>query len=205
MKNFLQSGPETGSVVSHVSAEWHRTCETTEPVSGPDRKKVFIFLPFLGDNHSVVVRRKLRKSTRNTYPAADPCIVFTTRAIHVRSLKDSLSPVDKSHVIYEFQCNCDNSYVGRTERRLSVRVNEHLPQWLYRSSSNSRPSSSAITRHVATCSDFNYHAPPSSYFKVLAQSHHVFHLRVLEALFIIHLKPPLCVQKDFIYTVRLCW
>ena len=32
--------------------------------------------------------------------------------------------------VYKFNCSCGISYIGRTTRRLSKRIKEHLPSWL---------------------------------------------------------------------------
>ena len=33
----------------------------------------------------------------------------------------------KSSVIYEFTCQCDSGYVGRTTQRLGDRIKQHVP------------------------------------------------------------------------------
>ena len=99
--------------------------------------------------------------------------------------------------------------MGRTERILSERIKEHLPRWTFRDDSEIKCSnakiSSSILRHVVHCQQFNRSADPADYFTILANSNSVFILRILEALFILELKPPLCIQKDLVYTTKLIW
>lgn len=172
--------------------------------NGPECKPVYIRLPFPGDPAADRLHRMLRNRTKAAYPAADPRIIFETQAIGVRSLKDSVPLGRRSHIIYEFKCKCSSTYVGRTERCLSSRVSEHLPCWVFTQKKRGHLSS-AITRHVVSCSIFDRNAPPLSYFSILTQCSFSFKLRILEALFIIDRKPPLCVQKDFVYGTKLRW
>jgi len=174
------------------------------PSIGPKCKEVYIRLPFPGDSAATRLQRVLRTRTKSAYPAADPRIIFETKAIYVRPLKDSIPLGRRSHLIYQFECKCSSTYVGRTERRLSVRVAEHLPGWVFTQKKRGQLSS-AITRHVVSCSFFDRSASPLSYFSVLARSPFTFKLKILEALFILERKPPLCVQKDFVYVTKLRW
>ena len=43
-------------------------------------------------------------------------------------LKDPVSHLDKSCIIYKFNCFCEKSYIGQTSRHLKTRVNEHIPK-----------------------------------------------------------------------------
>jgi hypothetical protein len=65
----------------------------------------------------------------------------------------------KSNVIYQFQCDCGSSYVGKTERNLSTRVKEHIPRWLVFNVNvlpKARKLSSSITKHLLSCSSPRY-------------------------------------------------
>ena len=174
--------------------------------AGPAGKKIVIALPFLGDGAANHLRNKIVSSTKAAYPAAEPRVIFRSQAIRIRSPKDSVAASRRSHVIYKFECGCGSTYVGRTERQLGVRISEHLPRWLrQRANRTSRTCQSAITRHAVQCNLFNPTADPCNYFRILTSSPCKFTLRILEALFISRHKPPLCKQKDFVYTVQLQW
>ena len=99
-------------------------------VFGPDKKQVFLFLPFCGDTFSARIRDRIRSATALAYPAAALRLVCGTRRVPIRSLKDRSPPLSASNLIYEFKCSCGSRYLGRTERRLLVRIGEHLPKWL---------------------------------------------------------------------------
>ncbi|MEL7308586.1 MAG: reverse transcriptase domain-containing protein [Pseudomonadota bacterium] len=174
----------------------------TKPATiGPSCKDVFVRIPFVGDTLCSAIRKRVYESAKNAFPASNPRFLYSTMRIPVRSLKDPVAPLSKSHVIYKFLCDCGHSYIGRTERHLTTRIKEHLPRWIHTSK---KTSTSSVCKHVIDCDDFTgQHF--SSYFSVLANSSRSFNLRILEALFIYRRKPSLCVQKDFVYSLCLPW
>ena len=168
------------------------------PVFGPEPKPVFIKIPYLGESFSKVVLRRI-SNVRHVLPCVKPVVLFSTCRVPVRSVKDFVPQLDQSHLIYQFTCDCGYSYVGRTERTLRERTKEHLPRWL--ATSDRRPRSSAppasnITRHVMSCTHYRPRSD-SSNFTVLFRSSVSSHLRVLEALSILQLKPPLSLKQRF--------
>ena len=169
---------------------------------GPRCKDVYLRIPFAGDTLSSTICKRIRESTKQAFPASCPRFVFATRRIPIRPLKDPVPPLSKSRAIYKFLCDCGSSYIGRTERCVKTRIKEHLPRWIQTSAKKSTTSS--ICKHVIDCDSFIGH-DFTSYFSILSTSQFSFSLRVLEALFIQRHKPPLCVQKDFVYTLRLPW
>ena len=176
---------------------------------GPEKKVSYLFLPFCGDPFTTELQRRIRKATALAFPAAEPRIVWTTSRIPVRPLKDSSPFLDASNVIYEFTCGCGSSYLGRTERRLSKRISEHFPKWLLEGQKtgprSTRPPSSAIARHALQCARFDRTRPPGDFFSIRARSRHPRLLPQLESTFILALKPVLCVQKEFVFTLALPW
>ena len=171
------------------------------PVIEARCKDVYLRLPYTGDALSSTICRRLHDSTKRAFPASNPRFIFTTKRIPVRPLKDPVPPLSKSHAIYKFVCDCGHSYIGRTERCVTTRIKEHLPRSILTSK---KPTPSSIGKHVIDCDNFtgrNF----TSYFSILATSSYSFSLRILEALFIQRRKPPLCVQKEFVYTLRLPW
>lgn len=178
-------------------------------VIGPQKKKVLLCVPFLGDSFSHQVERRVRRVTSLTFPSAEPRIVFTTSKICVRSRKDKVSQLCQSNVVYSFKCNCGSSYIGRTERSLASRISEHLPKWLMSGAKHrprsTAPPTSAVTRHALSCLTFDVHKEASDYFSTVVKARFARHLAILESIFIEREKPPLCIQKDFIYTLLLPW
>ncbi len=173
-----------------------------EKVIGPQCKDVYLRVPFAGDALSSTICSRIYRSTKQAFPSSNPRFIFTTRSIPVRSLKDPIPPLSKSHLIYKFVCDCGHSYIGRTERCVNVRIREHLPRWIQTGKKGTATSS--ISKHVINCDDFIGH-DFNSYFTVLTSSPFSSSLRILEALFIHRQRPALCVQKEFVYSLLLSW
>ena len=106
-----------------------RTNDNCEKPFGPEKKPVFLKIPFIGDKAASFIQRTVRQCFY-TFPAAKPVIVFKTRPIPRASPKDRLSVLLQDNLIYSFVCTCGCRYVGRTERRLEDRIREHVPNWL---------------------------------------------------------------------------
>ena len=66
--------------------------------------------------------------------------------------------LDKSGVVYKFECDCSQKYIGKTKRRLTTRIIEH----------NKPSSNSPVYEQTKTCLIFNnaltvgFGEPPSS-------------------------------------------
>ncbi|CAM0512525.1 unnamed protein product [Fasciola hepatica] len=59
-------------------------------------------------------------------------IIHRTIEIPTPSVKQRPPLYTKSNLIYQFQCSCGATYVGRTERQLRNRVIEYIPNWVQR-------------------------------------------------------------------------
>ena len=123
-------------------SKYNQSTASTEPYFGPDKKPIFLKVPFMGDSETLSFKRRLRHYTGAVYPAARPRVILNTTAVWSASLKDRIPAIGKSKIIYEFKCGCGSSYIGRTDRCLSTRVAEHLPKWLMQGG-KARPRSSA--------------------------------------------------------------
>ena len=103
--------------------------------------------------------------------------------------------------------------MGRTSNNLIARINQHLPKNLLNKikSCNEEKkfddleklnSSSAIGQHLITnpkCFE-NYKVDN---FKIISVARNEFHLKTLEAIYILSLKPGLCKLKKFVYSTIL--
>ena len=178
-----------------------------EAVTGPEKKPAYLMVPYLGEQFSSEVRMRVRAATALAFYAIEPKIVFSTTKIPARPLKDPLPPTCASDIVYQFTCNCGDSYVGRTERWLAKRADEHLPQWLMKDKCrrSSAAPTSAVTRHTMTCTSFDRANEKISYFKQLVRARHPMLLPFLEATMIASLRPVLCVQKQTVLTLALPW
>ena len=159
---------------------------------------------------------KLGDLQKKTYGAVDPRVIFSTKKILPAVHKDVLPTTQQSMIVYQYVCHCDCRYVGRTTQRLQDRINQHIPksirtghqQQKFQPQRNCKKTSteincdSAVGQHLLqnkTCANnFN-----TNQFSILAKARTQFHLSTLEATLIRILKPELCRQKEFVYSLQL--
>ena len=160
-------------------------------------------LPWIG-NESVKFRREFQLAVGSAFPGISSRVIFTSTPAFSGRAKDVLPATDKSLLVYEYECSCARTYVGRTIQRLSERIKQHIPDTLLLESpdlAKSR-SDSALTRHLKDSSSC-ISKDMRNRFKILASARSEPHLHVLEALFISRLSPSLCCQKDFVRSLSL--
>ena len=180
--------------------------QTPKPATA-DKKRVYISLPFKGDAIAEVITRRLKSAIEATYPAAQLCVSFRSNPVLRTQLKDILPCFTTSYCVYSFECSCGASYIGRTSRRLSERIREHIPTNLSRCLNNT--SVSSIAMHLA---ESNHQVNQREAFKIVqrirpSQSKFV-KLRLLsiaEAICIRLRNPDLCAQKRFVRSITLPW
>ena len=112
-------------------------------------------------------------------------------------------------VVYQYVCRCDCRYVGRTSQRLLDRIKQHIPKAIRNQTQPDRDlfqsnltSTSAIGQHLLNnekCASYY----DDNQFSILAKGRTLFHLSTLEATLTKMLKPELCRQKEFVYTLKL--
>ncbi len=177
------------------------------PVLTAERKRIFLRVPFQGDGPSELLRRRLSQAVETTFPAANAHVLFSTTPILYGGIKDKLPAQTTSMCIYSFTCTCGAGYIGRTSRRLSKRVREHIPAWLGKG--QIKGINSSILAHLVD-SDHRVDASeafrviykvPSSYSKSLGQRL----LATAEAAAIRLRRPILCAQKNFVAAPQLPW
>ena len=179
---------------------------------GPKKFTVTLKVPFINKS-SEILEKKIKHLIRNTYYAANPRVVFTSKPLLTPGGKDPISIFNKSMVIYQYNCCCTASYIGLTTRQLRKRIKEHIPKSLESfcclENKDIIPAKvlnvakrSSIAQHLInnpTCAN-NY---DMNRFKIIKNCNNVFDLIKLEAICILLRKPVLCKQKDFDYTVSL--
>ena len=146
----------------------------------------------------IYIRQKRNRTCQET------CFILPTPSIVLPTPYLSL-------IVYRFSCCCGQDYVGRTIKRLSERIKQHVPDKLLAPSPSlcKAAADSAITRHLKE-SPSCISDKLRQNFSILAHARHQTHLDVLEALFINKLSPSLCCQKDHVRvlsvfsTVALC-
>lgn len=75
-----------------------------------------------------ILKQKLERVVRKQKPATDPCFYVKTRS-SVQSffrIKDPINRFMRSNVVYQVPCqDCDETYIGKTERQMVRRLMEH--------------------------------------------------------------------------------
>ena len=100
--------------------------EVKQKVMDPDLRVLYLKLPFVGEQ-SYLTETKLKKSTKECYKTIQTRLVWCSKPNFTPATKDHIQVINKSKVVYHYQCHCDNDYVGQTARRLMERVREHVP------------------------------------------------------------------------------
>ena len=95
---------------------------------GPEKKNIYLFLPYCGIN-SMKLKRQLIRLFSAVFPCVKLTIVFRPqfKLGCLSKLKSTFNLLSLSNVIYKINClTCDEFYVGLTSRRLEQRIKEHL-------------------------------------------------------------------------------
>ena len=102
-----------------------------EPQFGPKRKDIFIKLPYKGQQ-SDILKRQLTRLYAKVAPWLKLNFIFfaSNRIRRLSKLKCQLPVAKRSHVIYKVNCSeCDEFYIGLTNRRLETRLHEHFTNY----------------------------------------------------------------------------
>ena len=97
------------------------------PSFGPEKRQVFLFLPYCGIN-SIKLKRQLERLINAISPWSKLCVVFKPiyRLKSLSKLKSNIPLLNRSNVIYQVNCSkCKEFYIGLTTRRVHKRFNEH--------------------------------------------------------------------------------
>ena len=134
--------------------------------------------------------------------------MFSTRKMIPTVRKDAMPTKQQSMVVYQYVCYCDCRYIGRTSQRLQDRIKQHIPKAIRNQAQpdcalfqSNHTSTSAIGQHLLNnekCASY-YN---DNQFSILAKRT-LFPLSTLKATLIKMLKPELCRQKEFVYTLKL--
>ena len=114
-----------------------------------DRKVIWINLPYLGKKGEQLTNSLIRKLKRSFKENIKFKTVYKTNKLSMFcNTKDSISAEQKSNVIYGITCpGCFQKYVGKTDRNLTTRLDEHgtkVEQPMYQQLSNC----SALNDHI---------------------------------------------------------
>ena len=96
-------------------------------LSTVEKKRLSISLPYKGMIPFQQLQRHLSAAIKKTFNAAKVIVTAQTRQLPIPPIKQKLPTSSTSHCLYKFQCSCDCSYLGRTDRALGHRILEHFP------------------------------------------------------------------------------
>ena len=159
---------------------------------------VYLHLPYIG-SRSERFAKSITTAVGKCYFSAAVWVIFQTRTAFVSMCKDVLPPHHINSVIYKYTCSYGSDYISRTSNWLDQRIKQHLPTCILnlelKRGQLTNTSGSSIAEHMINSrecvADFNV-----DWFSILSQSHLIFHLKVLETLYIRSLQPSLCKQRD---------
>ena len=151
---------------------------------GPEKRVVYVRLPYIGCLYSKRIRKVFRDLVHMHNLAVSLRFIFcnnNTVQSYFR-FKDKYPYNMLSHVVYKGSCtDCDSFYLGKTQRLLITRVDEH------KQALSKACRQSSIADHVLkTGHNFDF-----AVFKVLAHDNNDVNLAYLESLLISELRPPL--------------
>ena len=186
-----------------------------EKAFGPEKFPVYLKLPWIG-NVSSKFENQINKAIASYFYAVKPRVVYSTRVMLPSAKKDSVPTPQKSCVVYEFSCQCEARYVGRTTQRPADRIKEHVPMSIRKKSSTVREQPPCICKNIS--SKINCESAIGQHlimnpecantytddnFQISGQDRSSFHLSVLESVYIKTQNPVLCKQKDLIFSLGL--
>jgi hypothetical protein len=92
------------------------------------QENCLLHLPFIG-HHGLHIGSQLCKVLASAYPHISIRVVFrpSCRLSTSFQFKDRIPIALRSHVVYQFTCQCCSAlYVGQTRRHIHTRISEHM-------------------------------------------------------------------------------
>ena len=89
---------------------------------GPQKCPIYLKLPWISDS-SLSFESQIKQAITNCFFAVKPRVVPSIQNLCVPATQ-------KSSVVYEFTCQCDSGYVGRTTQRFEDRIKQHVPSYI---------------------------------------------------------------------------
>ena len=124
-------------------------CTNVTSQTSQDPATIWLTIPFVGDLTTQLTKKLKHKLRRSL---VDPNVDIrikqkTTKLCFFTSTRDKTPPLCKSDVVYEFTCpGCNCSYIGKTNRTLFTRTQEHALT----------DKESAIYKHLRQCDNIQH-------------------------------------------------
>ena len=137
------------SILHSINSSLNRT--KTTRIEDKDLKKIWITLLYIGVKDESLIESTVKKLSKFQISNFKENVTIITRFNDTKismfcSNKDKLKFEQKSNLIDEFTCpGCQKTYIGKTDRCLSIRLNEHTTR-------DDQP----IHQRLTSCMDFNY-------------------------------------------------
>ena len=127
-KLLLQNGYPAGVVNYNINDVLNRQQNRPRhPIITVPKKETILVLPYLGVQ-SKIVTKQLKTCINKFYGCIDLRVIFQS-AHRIKSFfpyKDRFNRSQMSKVVYKASCwDCQDSYIGKTKRRLHDRKTEH--------------------------------------------------------------------------------
>lgn len=185
LKTILRKNDYPPDVVDCYVSRFLESKATEPTPKEPDKPhKRFLKLPYVGRKCEEFATR-LKRIVENNYPQVEFNVAFQAPNTIAKlfPFKDKIKNVeDQSLVVYNLKCSCGDEYIGKTERILRIRLQEHRKQ-----------QESSCFQHVASNPG---HRIDYDNVKVLASAENDSVLRIKERLFIIDRDPVLNKQLN---------
>ena len=138
-------------------------------------------------------------------------MVYNARVMLPSAKKECVPTTQKSYAIYEFSCQREARYVGRTMQRLVDRIKKHVLTSIRKKSNAAReppPRICKSNKSKINCESAIGNAEctktyTDDNFRIIGQARLSFHLSVLESVYIKTQHPVLCRQKQFVFSLGL--
>jgi hypothetical protein len=193
-------------IVNDVIASTLKSGSDGKREAEKEAQTVVLRLPYIG-NASSRFEKRISSTVSRHYDGVKVRTIFNTTTLFNLTTKDAIPVISRSNLIYRYSCHCGSGYIGRTSRRLELRIKEHVPQAIFANpaialSSNTIREKSAIADHLIDYPEC-LHNYSRQRFSVIAYARNDYHLRMLEAVYITSLQADLCVQKQFVATLQI--
>ena len=181
------------SVVNDVTIKFDRASGCTV-----NRCPVYLRLPYIGSRGERLAK-SITIAVGRCYFSASSRVIFQIRTAYVSMRKDVLPLHHINSVIYKYTCSCGSDYIDRYSNRLDLRIRQHLPARILNlrliRGQLANIFGSSIAEHMINSwecvANFNIDR-----FSILSRLHSLFHLKVLQTLYVRSLQPSLCKQRD---------
>ena len=107
------------------------------PKFGLEKCPVHLHFPLLG-SVSTRFEQHVKSAVKQCFSAVEPRVVCSTNELVSSTNRDVLPALQKSNVVYQFPCYCDNQYVGRIPQRLQDKIKQHVPKFIRSCSSSQK-------------------------------------------------------------------